>query len=74
MATTTMSDFRVDPVSGLKIHKQANTLVKANAFAAVVAGLLPTEEARDQRRGGPQCIVPQVGQGRLLCDERSGAF
>ena len=36
MATTTMSDFRVDPVSGLKIHKTANTLVKWNAFAAVV--------------------------------------
>ena len=36
MATTTMSDFRVDPVSGLKIHRTANTLVKWNAFAAVV--------------------------------------
>src|SRR3990172_8508956 len=36
MATTTMSDFRVDPVSGFKIHRTANTLVKANAFAAVV--------------------------------------
>jgi len=36
MATTTMSDFRLDPVSGLKIHNKANTLVKANAFAAVV--------------------------------------
>src|SRR4030065_1671625 len=36
MATTTMSDFRVDPVSGLKIHKTANTLVKWYAFAAVV--------------------------------------
>jgi cytochrome c oxidase subunit I len=36
MATTTMSDFRVDPVSGLKIHRTANNLVKANAFAAVV--------------------------------------
>ena len=36
MATTTMSDFRIDPVSGLKIHKTANTLVKWNAFAAVV--------------------------------------
>src|SRR3989338_1562604 len=33
---TTMSDFRVDPVSGLKIHRTANTLVKWNAFAAVV--------------------------------------
>jgi cytochrome c oxidase subunit 1 len=31
-----MSGFRIDPVSGLKIHNQANTLVKANAFAAVV--------------------------------------
>lgn len=36
MATTTMSDFRLDPVSGLKIHNKANMLVKANAFAAVV--------------------------------------
>lgn len=36
MATTTMSDFRVDPVSGLKIHRTANTLVKWNAVAAVV--------------------------------------
>ena len=36
MATTTMSDFRVDPVSGLKIDRTANTLVKWNAFAAVV--------------------------------------
>ncbi|OGS99899.1 MAG: cytochrome C oxidase subunit I [Gallionellales bacterium RIFCSPLOWO2_12_FULL_59_22] len=36
MATTTMSDFRIDPVSGLKIHRTANTLVKWNAFAAVV--------------------------------------
>ena len=36
MATVTMSDFRVDPVSGLKIHRTANTLVKWNAFAAVV--------------------------------------
>ena len=36
MATTTMSDFRVDPVSGLKIHRTANKLVKWNAFAAVV--------------------------------------
>ncbi|HUW25656.1 MAG TPA: cbb3-type cytochrome c oxidase subunit I [Gallionella sp.] len=36
MATTTMSDFRVDPVSGFKIHRTANTLVKWNAFAAVV--------------------------------------
>ncbi len=35
MATTT-SDFRVDPVSGLKIHRTANTLVKWNAVAAVV--------------------------------------
>ncbi len=36
MATTTMSEFRVDPVSGLKINRTANTLVKWNAFAAVV--------------------------------------
>jgi hypothetical protein len=37
MATTTMSDdFRLDPVSGFKIHREANALVKANAFAAVV--------------------------------------
>jgi len=36
MTTTAMSDFRLDPVSGLNIHRQANTLVKANAFAAVV--------------------------------------
>ena len=36
MTTTTMSDFRIDPVSGLKINKTANTLVKWNAFAAVV--------------------------------------
>ncbi|MBI5439412.1 MAG: cbb3-type cytochrome c oxidase subunit I [Nitrosomonadales bacterium] len=36
MATTTMSDFRVDPVSGLKIHRVANKLVQWNAFAAVV--------------------------------------
>jgi len=36
MTTTAMSGFRIDPVSGLKIHNQANTLVKANAFAAVV--------------------------------------
>lgn len=36
MATTTMSDFRVDPVSGLKIHRTANKLVQWNAFAAVV--------------------------------------
>ena len=35
MATTT-SDFRIDPVTGLKIHRTANTLVKWNAFAAVV--------------------------------------
>lgn len=35
MATTT-SDFRIDPVSGLKIHNTANTLVKWNAVAAVV--------------------------------------
>ena len=27
MATTTMSDFRVDPVSGLKINRTANKLV-----------------------------------------------
>src|SRR4030066_601111 len=33
---TTMSDFRVDPVSGLKIHRTANTLVQWDAFAAVV--------------------------------------
>ena len=36
MATTTMSDFRIDPVSGLKIHRTANKLVAWNAFAAVV--------------------------------------
>jgi cytochrome c oxidase subunit 1 len=36
MATTTLSEFRVDPVSGLKINRTANTLVKWNAFAAVV--------------------------------------
>ncbi len=36
MATTTMSDFRVDPVTGLKIHRTANKLVQWNAFAAVV--------------------------------------
>jgi cytochrome c oxidase subunit 1 len=36
MATTTLTDFRVDPVSGLKINRTANTLVKWNAFAAVV--------------------------------------
>jgi len=36
MPTTTMSDFRVDPVSGLKINRTANTLVKCNAVAAVV--------------------------------------
>ena len=36
MATTTMSDFRIDPVSGLKIHREANKLVQWNAFAAVV--------------------------------------
>jgi cytochrome c oxidase subunit I len=36
LATTTMSDFRVDPVSGFKISRTANTLVKVNAFAAVV--------------------------------------
>src|SRR5574340_380569 len=36
MATTTTADFRVDPVSGFKIHKTANTLVKWNAVAAVV--------------------------------------
>ncbi len=35
MATTT-SDFRVDPVTGLKVHKVANKLVAWNAFAAVV--------------------------------------
>jgi cytochrome c oxidase subunit 1 len=31
-----MSEFRIDPVSGLKINRTANTLVKWNAFAAVV--------------------------------------
>src|SRR3972149_3409466 len=36
MATTTMSDFRVDPVSGLKVNRTANKLVQWNAFAAVV--------------------------------------
>ena len=36
MATTTMSDFRVDPVTGLKVHRTANKLVQWNAFAAVV--------------------------------------
>ena len=36
MSTTTMSEFRIDPVSGLKINRTANTLVKWNAFAAVV--------------------------------------
>jgi cytochrome c oxidase subunit 1 len=36
MATTTLSEFRVDPVSGLKVNRTANTLVKWNAFAAVV--------------------------------------
>lgn len=36
MSTTTMSEYRVDPVSGLKINRTANTLVKWNAFAAVV--------------------------------------
>lgn len=36
MSTTTMTQFRVDPVSGLKIDRTANTLVKWNAFAAVV--------------------------------------
>ena len=36
MATTTLSEYRVDPVSGLKINRTANTLVKWNAFAAVV--------------------------------------
>src|SRR5574340_13288 len=36
MATTTTADFRVDPVSGFKIHKTANTLVKWNAVAAVI--------------------------------------
>ncbi|MDD5299368.1 MAG: cbb3-type cytochrome c oxidase subunit I [Gallionella sp.] len=36
MATTTMSDFRVDPVSGLKVHRVANKLVQWNAFTAVV--------------------------------------
>lgn len=36
MSTTTLSDFRIDPVSGLKVNRTANTLVKWNAFAAVV--------------------------------------
>ena len=36
MSTTTMSEYRIDPVSGLKINRTANTLVKWNAFAAVV--------------------------------------
>jgi cytochrome c oxidase subunit 1 len=36
MSTTTMSEFRIDPVSGLKVNRTANTLVKWNAFAAVV--------------------------------------
>ncbi|MDO8350147.1 MAG: cbb3-type cytochrome c oxidase subunit I [Gallionella sp.] len=36
MSTTTISEYRVDPVSGLKINRTANTLVKWNAFAAVV--------------------------------------
>ncbi len=36
MATSTLSEFRVDPVSGLKVNRTANTLVKWNAFAAVV--------------------------------------
>jgi cytochrome c oxidase subunit 1 len=36
MATTTMSDFRVDPVSGLKVNRTANKLVQWNAFASVV--------------------------------------
>jgi len=36
MTTTTMSEFRIDPVSGLKVNRVANTLVKWNAFAAVV--------------------------------------
>ncbi len=36
MSTTTMSEFRIDPVSGLKVNRVANTLVKWNAFAAVV--------------------------------------
>jgi cytochrome c oxidase subunit I len=36
MATTTLTEFRVDPVSGLKVNRTANTLVKWNAFAAVV--------------------------------------
>ena len=28
------------------------------AVLSGAAGLLPAEEARDQRRGGPQCIIP----------------
>ncbi len=36
MSTTTISAFRIDPVSGLKVNRTANTLVKWNAFAAVV--------------------------------------
>src|SRR4030067_1616193 len=36
MSTATMSEFRIDPVSGLKVNRTANTLVKWNAFAAVV--------------------------------------
>ncbi len=36
MTTTTLSEFRTDPVSGLKVNRTANTLVKWNAFAAVV--------------------------------------
>jgi len=31
-----MSEYRIDPVSGLKVNRTANTLVKWNAFAAVV--------------------------------------
>jgi len=36
MSTTTISEYRIDPVSGLKVNRTANTLVKWNAFAAVV--------------------------------------
>ena len=36
MATTTMSEYRIDPVSGLKVNRVANKLVQWNAFAAVV--------------------------------------
>jgi len=36
MSSTTISEYRIDPVSGLKVNRTANTLVKWNAFAAVV--------------------------------------